>query len=50
MISENEFFKLFKNKRKQNIEQFIKTYKVKTSNDTYNLENYICLNIYIYIN
>ena len=41
MISENEFFKLFKNKRKQNIEQFIKTYKVKTSNDTYNLENYI---------
>ena len=41
MISENEFFKLFKKKRKQSIEQFIKTYKVNTSNDTYNLENYI---------
>ena len=42
MLSENAFLKLFKiTNKNQTLEQFLKTYKVKTSIETYNLKKYI---------
>ena len=41
MLSRKDFLSLFKNPKKQSLNEFLKTYKVKTSIETYKLNKYI---------
>jgi hypothetical protein len=41
MLSQEDFLSLFKNSKKQSLNEFLKTYKVKTSIETYKLNKYI---------
>jgi hypothetical protein len=43
MLSEEEFLKLFKKPKKQTYKEFIEKYKVKTSNNTYILKEYMVM-------